>query len=218
MNIWIDDRDSAAFLVESFHYSKRFPTNVQLTMTWCLDGGLFGDRGDPVAAIVFTVPGTRWSENVFELARLIRTERCDVPLTGLIAEACSQLRRDRKTDLLVSFADQTQGHHGGIYQAASWNYDGQRDRSIDGLVISGRFIPGRVCNHRFGTRSPQLLKQRHPDWDIRPHFDEGKHLYWRALDKNGRKKADRLGLRSVPYVKPTGSASVCRPQIVTACR
>lgn len=35
-----------------------------------------------------------------------------------------------------------------------------------------------------------------------PHFDSGKYLYWKALSKAGKRKADRLGLKALPYPKP----------------
>ena len=59
-------------LVIEFHYSHRPPSNVQQVVTWHEDGGLFGGDGAAVAACYFTFPPTRWSETVFELARLVR--------------------------------------------------------------------------------------------------------------------------------------------------
>lgn len=38
---------------------------------------------------------------------------------------------------------------------------------------------------------------------VDPHFDEGKHIYWRALNKSGKRKALRLGLENKPYPKTT---------------
>lgn len=73
---------------------------------------------------------------------------------------------------------------------------------MDGLLVNGKFYPGRTCVSKFGTRSPVLLKDKRPEWDILPHFDEGKHLYWKALDKNGLKKAQEYGLEAHPYPKP----------------
>ena len=186
-------------LVVQFHYSKRPPANVQQVVTWHEDGGLFGGDGIAIAACYFSIPPTRWSEDVLELSRLVRRPECSVPLTGLIAQACRLIRN--KIDLVVSFADKTQHHHGGIYQAASWNYAGARERACDGVIISGTFHPGRSCNSVWGTRSPEklakILGQR-----VTPHYDEGKHCYWRALQKTGAAKAQRLGLTCVPYPKP----------------
>lgn len=192
----------ASELVERFHYSGRVPANLQCVGTWHASGGLFGDAGDAVAACFFSIPPTRWSEDLLELSRLVRHSDVTVPLTGLISATVRFMISHRHIDLLVSFADATQGHHGGIYQAASWKYAGQRERRMDGLLLDGSFMPGRNANHKFGTRSPIKLRERFPDRSIQPHYDEGKHLYWRAVNKAGQKKATRLGLAALEYPKP----------------
>lgn len=194
--------DEANALVVAHHYSRRPPANVQCVGTWHEQGGLFGDYGEAVAACFFSIPPTRWSEDLLELTRLVRRPDVMVPLTGLISATCRHVAKSRDFDLLVSFADKTQGHHGGIYQAASWHYAGARDRRMDGVLINGTFYPGRTCNSLWGTRSPTRLLARWPDKQIEPHFDEGKHLYWRALTKEGKRKAERLGLKVLPYPKP----------------
>ena len=194
--------EQAESLVAKFHYSRRSPANVQCVGTWHADGGLFGDDGPPVAACFFSIPPTRWSEDVLELSRLVRDESVRPQLTGLISLTVKWLAKTRTADLLVSFADATHGHHGGVYQAASWNYDGQRDRQMDGLIVDGVFIAGRSCNSSWGTRSPSKLRERFPDKSIEPHFDQGKHLYWRSLCKAGDKKAATLGLKRAFYPKP----------------
>ena len=65
---------------------------------------------------------------------------------------------------------------------------------MDGLIVDGAFIGGRACNHKFGSRSPEKVRQMFPHKTIEPHFDEGKHCYWLALGKRGEAKAARLGL------------------------
>lgn len=185
-------------LVKRFHYSRRIPSNVQFVGTLHLPGGLFGDFGEAVAACFFCIPPTRWSEDVLELSRLVRNEERRVPLTLLIRLSCQRLKADG-ADLLVSFADVAEGHHGGVYQAAGWNYHGQRDRRMDGLLIEGTFVPGRTCNSIYGTRSPDKLRHTKPGWKIEPHYDVGKHLYWRALGTRGEEKAARLKLAKEKY-------------------
>lgn len=189
----------ACALVEKYHYSRRVPSNVQCVGTLHDSGGLFGDFGEAVAACFFSLPPTRWTHEVWELSRLVRS-RPNIPLTSLI----SQTRKHAKTlgaHLLVSFADVTQGHHGGVYQAASWNYHACRERRMDGVMIDGTFIPGRSCNSKWGTRSPQKLRAILGK-DVAPHFDEGKHLYWVALTTKGKKWAKDLALSSAAYPKP----------------
>lgn len=191
--------DEASDLVLRHHYSRRIPSNVQFVGTLHEPGGLFGDYGRAVAAVFFSIPPTRWSEPVLELSRLVQ-DGSRPPLSLLIGNACKELRK-QGADLLVSFADRTHGHHGGVYQSASWNYDGCRDRMMDGLMIDGSFWPGRSCNSKFGTRSPSkvaVILGR----EVLPHFDEGKHLYWKALGPKGKAKATKLGLKSMPYPKP----------------
>jgi len=192
-------------LIRDHHYSGRMPANIQHCYAVRAPGGLFGDFGEVLAAAVFTLPPTRWKEEVIELARLIRRPDYREPLSRLLAFASLRLRING-WPLAVSFADQTQGHHGGIYQAAGWAYDGQRDRAMDGLIIDGQFKPGRSCNSTYGTRSPDKLRAMLPDAAIEPHWDEGKHLYWKQITVAGRSKARRLGLKSIPYPKPKNAA------------
>jgi hypothetical protein len=191
-------------LVRDFHYSKRMPGNIQHCYAVRQPGGFFGDSGPVVAAAVFTIPPTRWSEDVIELARLVRSPHHEFQLSKLISFA-SQWLRNHGWALAVSFADRTQNHHGGVYQASGWNYDGCRDRAMDGIIIDGVFKPGRSCNSAWGTRSPSKLAERFPNKVIEPHFDEGKHLYWKPLRVAGKAKARRLELQALPYPKPNAA-------------
>lgn len=191
-------------LVRDHHYSGRLPGNIQHCYAVRQRGGLFGDSGEPVAGIMFSIPPTKWAEEVIELSRLIRHPDYRYPLTDLIAFSAAWLRK-AGWDLSVSFADWTQRHHGGIYQAASWRYAGMREPAMDGLIIDGVFKPGRSCNSAFGTRSPDRLKAVLPDSEIAAHWDEGKHLYWKPLTVSGRTKAKRIGLGSLPYPKPNAA-------------
>jgi hypothetical protein len=194
--------DAAEELVLRFHYSRR-TTTPWFVGTAHGDGGLFGDFGPAVAAVVFSPPPAQWGEEVYELSRLVRHPSAAVPLTWLISQACVWIRRTHpEADLLVSFADPAEGHHGGVYQAASWRYAYRSKRDTDGLFVNGVFVPGRTCNARWGTRSALRLRESHPEWQIEYSRTEGKHLYWRALRRSGQAKAARLGLQSLPYPKP----------------
>jgi hypothetical protein len=198
--------DAATELVKRFHYSGRMVANTNFVATAHRAGGLFGDFGEAVAACVYREPSTRWSEPVWELVRLVRTDDADIALSSLVAWSLRVIRAARPAcDLVVSFADATHGHHGGIYQACSWHYGGQREANMDGLVVNGVFVPGRSCNQRWGTRSPAKLAAMYPEWSVEPHYDTGKHLYWQPVRKSGRRKAARMGLRSLPYPKPDAS-------------
>lgn len=199
-----EERDEANVLVKRFHYSHRIPSNIQFVGTLWTGGGMFGTKGDCVAACFFSIPPTRWSRPVWELSRLVRRDDANVPLSFLIGLTVRFVRRKKMTDLIVSFADRTHGHHGGIYQACGWKYSGVRDCACDGVTIDGSFYPGRTCNSSFGTRSPDKLRCLMPSKTIEPHYDEGKHLYWLPLNKQGTAWADELDLKSIQYPKGNG--------------
>jgi len=196
-------REEAEALVLKYHYSRRIPSNIQAVGTLHLDGGLFGDLGEAIAACFFSIPPTRWTEEVWELSRLVRDEEHHPSLTSLISATVGELKRRGMIDLVISFADWTHGHHGGIYQAASWQFAGKRERAMDGVFIDGTFKPGRSCNSQFGTRSPDKLREILKGKEIEPHFDEGKFLYFHPINRDGKKKAGRLGLVALPYPKPS---------------
>lgn len=198
-------REEAEALVMKYHYSHRVPSNIQAVGTLHVDGGLFGDLGEAIAACFFSIPPTRWSEEVWELSRLVRDEEHRPSLTSLISATVGELKRRSMIDLVISFADWTHNHHGGIYQAASWHFTGKRDRRMDAILIDGVLVPGRSANSAYGTQSPIKLREMFPGKEIEPHFDEGKYLYWKPLNKKGKQKAERLGLESLPYPKPTGA-------------
>lgn len=192
--------DEANFLVMKYHYSRRIPSNMQMVGTLHMPGGLFGSAGECVAACYFCIPPTRWSEPLWQLSRLVRKDGLRVPLTFLIRMTVAKVKRTGLCDLLVSFADETERHHGGIYQAAGWKYDGKRDSRMDGIFVDGQFVTGRNANHIWGTQSPTKLAER--GVIAEPHYDAGKHLYWRALNLTGDARAKRLGLRDRAYPKP----------------
>lgn len=184
-------------LVLAHHYSGRFGNASYVA-------GLRAESGALVAGIAFANPPTRWSEKVLELCRLVRLPDTKPNLTQLIAKACKEIRKRGLGDLLVSFADSTHAHHGGVYQAASWFFHETRQASHDGFYIDGVFVPRRTCNARWGTSSRTDLPAILDLGGIiaTPHFDLGKHLYWRPLTRTGELKAERLKLKKMPYPKP----------------
>lgn len=208
MGFKIGKADVVNTLVKKYHYSQRpLPIGyIVLAVSWHTEGhGLFGNEGPAQAGALFSTPPSRWKEPVIELLRLVRVDNYNgPPLTQLVSYGLNELRRRSKWDLVVSFADSGHKHHGGIYQACSWNYHGEREGRLDGFFIGKRFIPCRTCNALYGTSSITKLKEMFKNklTTITPHHDTPKYLYWKALNKMGKAKAVRLGLESHPYPKP----------------
>jgi hypothetical protein len=203
--------DEAKELVRRFHYSHRVPSNIQLIATAHEVGGLFGDLGPAVAACFVSIPGSghhsyKDPEYVFavakpvdtlELTRLVRRDDVTISWTGLISWAMQWTRALKLGDLVISYADVQQGHHGGVYQAASWQYDGLRKPNAEGVLLDDEhFVPMRtIISHK-------RAREQYTDRKVTIKKDQGKHCYWKALTRSGWKKATLLRLRSLPYPKP----------------
>jgi hypothetical protein len=97
-----------------------------------------------------------------------------------------------KLRLIVSFADQSQGHHGGIYQAGNWVYNGQGDPA------KFYMIRGKLTHPRsIGAKG--LVQNIHGARKIDPNATvvdgPGKHRYLMPLDADMR-------ARIMPLAKP----------------
>ena len=205
-HLW-NDKDEATRLVETYHYSHNLPSSSHPCFVLCEDGGLFGDRGEAIAACCFGQPVGWNGKGMLELNRLVLHPdyRSKVKLTSLIAIAAKTLKAEG-VPLLISYADPNQGHHGGIYQAASWNFHGHQLRGdapqMNALDIEGLgIVHSRTANSRWGTSSIPRL-ERMLNTKIKPVYFESKWLFWRALTKEGKKMAVDCGLTHRPYKKP----------------
>lgn len=191
-------------LVMKYHYSRREIPHACYVGSLHEDGGIFGDCGRIVAACLWAQVSARvWScYPILELVRLVRVDDDAPPLTQLISKCVKSIRKKKMADLLISYADSTQGHHGGIYQASSWFYHEQRKARKDGIYVDGDFVPCRTLNSRFGTNSITKLRDMYPEQSFEEHLDSGKHLYWKPINNNGEVLAERLGFGRNEYPKP----------------
>ena len=215
------ERQTARELVLKYHYSGRCHENPILVGSLHFGGGgLYGDKGELVATCIFSQSNNNtWSlkkVNLIELVRLCRKEDVQVPLSWLVSRTVKEVKRLRRFDIAISYADATQDHHGGIYQACSWNFHTYRQPKEDGLVIDGTFVPKRTVSTRYGTyRRDKLgemfdeVKQetlfgteiKNIEWGS--HVDKGKYMYWIPLNKTGKKIAKRvLNFETNEYPKP----------------
>ena len=225
-HFYTGERLPARDLVLKYHYSGRCHNNPILVGSLHLNGGLFGDKGEIVAACFFALSNNNtWSVkkvNVIELVRLVRKEDIKAPLSWLISKTIKALKRKGGYDIAISYADATQKHHGGIYQACSWNFHAYRKPGEDGLIIDGEFVPRRSVSTRFGTYAkgklgamfdevkddPGILafageKETVKTIEWTEHIDQGKYLYWIPLNKKGKHIAIKeLDFENNTYPKP----------------
>lgn len=167
-------RAEAREIICASHYLRSFPSG----WTYC-----YHHEG---ALVVFSIPanknlGTYLFDGTVEVRELARLWAPDGHAANLLSSAmsaaCRSLRHDTQCEAVVSFADPNQGHHGGVYQAASWIYTGQSEetrvyRTPDGLTVSRR-------SFHSGSTS------------IKPHLTpvrmEGKHRYVKCLTRTSRR-------------------------------
>lgn len=97
--------------------------------------------------------------------------------------------------LLVSFADPSEGHHGGIYQANGWQYAGTSPPSIEWLLNGKRLNRRAYTGQQFGGGKKSVAGI--PKGAIKRRV-QGKHRYLMPLDNEIRKKVLPL---SKPYPK-----------------
>ncbi len=154
------------------------------------------------ALITFAYSANPYLENylftekigLLELARLYApNEHKPNLLTHAIKIALSQLRQDVPgCQAVVSFADPSRGHHGGVYQAASWLYTGTSINPSGYQDSDGHIHARRSFHDGSGSYRPEGMKKvRLP----------AKFRYVRLLTRKSRRVL-RVPLLPYPHSTP----------------
>jgi hypothetical protein len=130
-----------------------------------------------------------------ELVRIALTKH-RVAVSRIVSLAIKFLRKENPgLRLIVSFADQSQGHHGGIYQAGNWIYSGE------GTAAKFYKIRGKLTHPRsIGAKGlvQNIIGARKIDPNASVVEIPGKHRYLMPLDDEMRKQIEPL---RKPYPK-----------------
>ena len=193
-------------LVRDCHYSKRMSGLVRHAFAWRESGGMFGDTGKSVAGITYFQPVNRnFCKESLELSRLVRADGFSAQISEFVSWSLRWLKANSCAPFVLSYADTTQGHHGGIYQATGFNYIGATSPGHIGFKApDGSFVHGRICNSRFGTRSVAAIEKIKPAWV--PVYGEAKHLYIFPLRQKWPSISRANGWTALPYPKPKFAA------------
>ena len=144
---------AAKYAVEHWHYSRSMPTPPLVKVGVWEDGAFIGcvivSRG--ATQHIGSPFGLRQTE-VVELTRVALREHI-MPVSRILRVAIKLLHeRCNGLRLVVSFADPSHGHYGGIYQGAGWFFMGQTPDTIEFLAPDGKQWHGRMVSAGGRTR------------------------------------------------------------------
>lgn len=157
-----------------------------------------------IGCVIFSIGSNRnigspyglTQQEICELTR-VALKKHKTPVSQILAKSIKMLKRQSPgLRLIISFADETQGHLGGIYQATNWIYVGEFAQSA-GVRIKGKIVHRRTLNSRYGTSTVEWLR-KHVDPRAAAVQGKPKHKYLMPLDRQMRKQVAPL---SLPYPK-----------------
>lgn len=151
----------ARSLVTSLHYSKGGSN------TFVYVDGLYKIGGNELMGVAWWLPPTRvacesvnkeqW-KRVLSLTRLVVSP--EVPTNAasfLLSKSVLRIKKDRRFVSLVTYADESQGHTGGIYRASNWMYVGRTGPYPRWLCPStGRQVSPKATVNRTKARMEKL--------------------------------------------------------------
>lgn len=149
--------EAAKYACENWHYSKCIPKSKLAKIGVWEDGKFIG-------CVIFGVGATRTlvasygliPEEGCELVRVALAEH-KTPVSKILAIAIKIIKKTFKgLKLIVSFADPEQDHHGGIYQANNWIFNGRTSAS-DEYIYRGKRWQGRSFRNKYKGM------ENHPD-------------------------------------------------------
>jgi len=188
---------AAKFAVENWHYSEKMPAG-KLVKVGVWENAKF------IGAVIF---GRGANNNLGSPFNIGQTAMCELvrialnghitPVSRIMSIAVKMLKQQSPgLRLIVSYADPTAGHHGGVYQAMGWAYIGT-SRPQRELLVAGNFLHKRAASAKWGTASPDRIKQL-SGLDVSYGPIEWKHSYYLPLDTEMRERIKPL---AKPYPK-----------------
>ena len=199
--------EAAKYACEKWHYSKCIPigklVKVGVWENYTYIGCVIYSRG--TSKDLGTKYGLKQDQCV-ELTRVaLKTHQA--PVSQILAISLKMLKKiNPGLKLVVSFAAQSENHHGGIYQATNWIYTGESEANAD-AIYKGRRVPNRVIGELVKKYRCTVndLEQRKILQDVRKLR---KHRYLMPLDKQVKKSI--MSLRK-PYPKRAKEAGATEP-------
>jgi hypothetical protein len=190
--------EAAKYACENWHYSGCIPkSKLSKVGVW--------EKNKFVGVVIYGCGATPnlgrpyglEQNQCIELVRIALTQH-ETPVSRIVRIANEWMYKGNPgLRLIVSFADISQGHHGGIYQAGNWIYTGQ-GAPARFYMIKGKLTHPRTLGLAGLVQNLSGAKKRDPRAtavDV-----PGKHRYLMPLDKEMR---ERIMPLAKPYPKRT---------------
>lgn len=180
--------EAAKFACLNWHYSKCLPVGKLVKVgAWennkFIGVVIFGRGANKSLGEPYGCTQT----NSCELVRIALTKH-ETPVSKIMSLAIRFLNKTSQMRLIISFADTDQNHHGGIYQATNWVYDGLTN-SADEYLYKNKKWHGRAFRKSFGSHLNYL------DKGLTIVRGTQKHRYLMPLD-------DEMRAKIAPLAKP----------------
>lgn len=187
-----------SYACKNFHYAKSVPAAHKY------DYSIFNDEGEWCGVILYSYGsspqiGMQYGLFAGEVLELIRValngkQKCT---SQAVSATLKRLHHDAPNiRMIVSFADQEQGHMGTIYQATNWMYTGSRS-GASAFIVNGKRMHYKTVVSQ-GWKNNEKWLREHVDPNAREVQSGDKHKYLYFLDKRLRRKFKDL---EKPYPK-----------------
>lgn len=178
--------DAATYACRHWHYSRAVPAGRLIVIgVWeseAFKGVVIFSRGATPKI------GSPYGLTQTEVCELTRIALCahEAAVSRIVAIALRMLRkRSPGLRLVISYAAGEQGHHGGVYQAGGWIYEGAMESH--GFEVKGEFQHSKSIHSRYGKGS-QRVEWLRANLDPRARKVSGlvRHKYLMPLDETMR--------------------------------
>ena len=188
--------EAAKYAVENWHYSRVLPVPPLVKIgVW--------EYEKFIGAVIFSRGA---NNNLLKPFGLSQVEGCELtrvaltkhtsPVSRVVRLAIEFLKRNSPgLRLIVSFADPSEGHHGGIYQAGNWIYTGRQPETVEYIAPDGRQWHGRMVSKDGKIKVQGKYRSCWRTNQCTPVTKPGKHRYLMPLD-------DEMRARIAPLAKP----------------
>lgn len=158
------DHRSTKTMVETWHYSKRMPTGMNICFGWWIDDALYAVAVYGIGVNCYQARFLRSAgvevgdKEIIELKRLARVEprRDDMPLTKFLAVCHRSLKKTYR--VVVSFSDPEHSHSGTVYRAANFKDFGETNPEWH-LIDEAGNVRHRRFAFRYARRNGVTVEQ-----------------------------------------------------------